>query len=85
MAERKRELEKYIGKLGTTIVDSSIQFAVHFMFQTLDTKESSESLWNRAMEQISSLLHLKLTPRLACKYCARKKTFALRALRAPYI
>ena len=43
LAELKRELEKYIGKLGTTIVDSSIQFAVKFMFKTLDTKESSES------------------------------------------
>ena len=39
----KRELEKYIGKLGTTIVDSNIQYAVNFMFQTLDTKDSKES------------------------------------------
>ena len=43
MAELKKELEKYIGKLGTTIVDSKIQAAVNFMFQTTDTKESSES------------------------------------------
>ena len=28
----------YIGKLGTTIVDSSIQFAVNFMFQSLIVK-----------------------------------------------
>ena len=43
LAELKRELEKYIRKLGTTIVDSSIQVAVNFIFQTSDTKESSES------------------------------------------
>ena len=43
LAELKRELEKYIGKLGTTIVDSSIQVAVNFLFQTSETKESSES------------------------------------------
>ena len=33
-AALKRELEKHIGKLGTAIVDSSIQFAVNFMFQS---------------------------------------------------
>ena len=43
LAELKKELEKYIGKLGTTIVDSCIQVAVNFMFQTSGTKESSES------------------------------------------
>ena len=34
LADLKRELEKYIGKLGTAIVDSSIQFAVNFMLQS---------------------------------------------------
>ena len=43
LAELKRELEKYIGKLGTTIVDSNIQFAVNLRFQTLGIKDSSES------------------------------------------
>ena len=35
-------LEKYIGKLGTTIVDSSIQFAVNFMYQTNIITDGSE-------------------------------------------
>ena len=34
LVDLKITLEKYIGKLGTAIVDSSIQFAVNFMFQT---------------------------------------------------
>ena len=29
----KRELENYFGKLGTTLVDSKIQFSVNFMFK----------------------------------------------------
>ena len=37
------------------------------------------------MEQISSLLHPHLNPRLDYRYCAEKKTFALRSLRAPFI
>ena len=32
LGDQKKELEKYIGKLGTTIVDSKIQFAENFMF-----------------------------------------------------
>ena len=43
LADLKRELEKYIGKLGTAIVDSSIQFAVNFMFQSLIISDSSSS------------------------------------------
>ena len=31
--DMKRELEKYIGKLGTTVVDSSIKFAANYMCQ----------------------------------------------------
>ena len=44
VVELKRELEKYLGKLGTTIVDSKIQFAVNFMFQNTDIKESSQGV-----------------------------------------
>ena len=33
LSDLKKELENCIGKLGTTIVDSKIQFAVNFMFQ----------------------------------------------------
>ena len=33
LSDLKKEQENYIGKLGTTIVDSKIQFAVNFMFQ----------------------------------------------------
>ena len=43
LAELKKELEKYIGKLGTTIVDSKIQIAVNFKFQATNTKDGSES------------------------------------------
>ena len=34
LTDIKKELEMYIGKLGTIIVDSSIQFTVNFMFQS---------------------------------------------------
>ena len=42
LADLKKELENYIGKLGTTIVDSKIQVAVKFMFQNV-IKAGSES------------------------------------------
>ena len=44
LANLKKELEKYIGKLGITIVDSKIQFAANFKFQS-NTKAGSESLY----------------------------------------
>ena len=34
LPDLKRELEKYILKLGTAVVDTKIQFATNFMFQT---------------------------------------------------
>ena len=47
LADLKRELEKYNGKLGTAIVDSSIHFAVNFMFQStiisVNSGKSAES------------------------------------------
>ena len=33
LSELKNSLEKYIGKLGTAIAVSNIQFAVNFMYQ----------------------------------------------------
>ena len=41
LADLKTELEKYIGKLRTAIVDSSIQFTVNFMFQSLINNSAS--------------------------------------------
>ena len=34
LSELKNSLEKYIGKLGITIANLNIQFAVNFMYQT---------------------------------------------------
>ena len=42
MVDLKIALERYIGKLGTAILDSSIQFAVNFMFQTSIISDGSE-------------------------------------------
>ena len=42
LAELKRKLEKYIEKLRTTIVDSNIQFAVHFMLSSGSSLELSQ-------------------------------------------
>ena len=33
LADLKKELDNYIGKLGTTVVDSKIQFSVNFLFK----------------------------------------------------
>ena len=44
LSKLKNTLEKYIGKLGTTIADSNIQFAVNFVYQTnirIDSPEKS--------------------------------------------
>ena len=35
-----KKLEKYIGKLGSTVVDSKIQFSVNFMFRKSKKKKS---------------------------------------------
>ena len=42
MSDLKNALEKYIGKLGTTIAYLSIQFAVNFMYQTSIINDGSE-------------------------------------------
>ena len=47
LVDLKRKLERYIGKLGTTIVDSSTQFAVNFMFQILCIFDHSASSHDR--------------------------------------
>ena len=45
----KKELENYIGKLGTPVVDSKIQFSVNFMFKRtkrVKTRNSGETRQN---------------------------------------
>ena len=32
-SDMKKDLEKYIGKLGTTVVDSSIKFSANYTYQ----------------------------------------------------
>ena len=44
LPDLKKELERYIGKLGTIIVDSKIQFTENFMFQNT-TRAGSESFY----------------------------------------
>ena len=41
LADLRKELEKYIGKLGSTVVDSKIQFSVNFMFRNSKKKKSA--------------------------------------------
>ena len=41
LSDLKNALEKYIGKLGATIVDSNIQVAVNFMYQNNIITDSS--------------------------------------------
>ena len=85
LAELKRELEKYIGKLGTTIVDSNIQFAVNLRFQTLGIKDSSES----SLESSHGINILPSAPTIDSETGllapGQDKNICLRALRVPYI
>ena len=39
VSDLKKELEKYIGKLGTAVVDSKIQLSVNYIFQRLKKKK----------------------------------------------
>ena len=41
LSDLENALEKYIGKLGATIVDSNIQVAVNFMYQNNIITDSS--------------------------------------------
>ena len=54
LAYLKSALEKYIGKLGTAIIDSSIQFAVNFMLQTTIISDGSERSADSSNEDLSS-------------------------------
>ena len=83
-AALKRELEKHIGKLGTAIVDSSIQFAVNFMFQ-------SPIIINSLASSLESIHRLKVFPPVPSIYSETGlwvqcvvKILALRALRVLY-
>ena len=39
LADLRKELEKYIGKLGSTVVDMKIQFSINFMFRRMKKKK----------------------------------------------
>ena len=41
MTDLRKELEKYIGKLESTVVDSIIQFSVSFMFRKNKKKKAA--------------------------------------------
>ena len=41
LTDLQKELEKYIGKLGSTLVDSKIQFSVNFMFRKIKNKKAA--------------------------------------------
>ena len=43
LAELKKELENYIGKLGTTVVDSKIQFSANFILSYFTRAGSGSS------------------------------------------
>ena len=43
LIDLRKELEKYIGKLGSTVVDSKIQYSVNFMFRKSKKKKSATS------------------------------------------
>ena len=42
MSDLRKELEKYIGKLGSTVADSKIQFSVNYMFQKMKKKKKTK-------------------------------------------
>ena len=84
LSELKNTLEKHIGKLGTTIADLNIQFAVNFMFQNA-IRAGSESFVNQPMEQESFPQHQHLTLRRVYRYNVKGGMCAPRALRTPYI
>ena len=39
LSDLRKGLEKYIGKLGSTVVDSKIQFSFNYMFQKMKKKK----------------------------------------------
>ncbi len=46
--EMKKDLEQYLGKLGTMIVDASIKFAVNYTFQVFSMGPGANALgWNQ--------------------------------------
>ena len=79
-----KELEKYIGKLGSTVVDSKIQFSVNSMFRRMKKKKLPMRRILALMKNLSSLL-LRLTPKLVKKYLRKTWRYTLRALNILYI
>ena len=55
LTDLKTELEKYIGKLGTTVVDSKIHFFVNFF-------RKNKNLELDELEQITNEIWMKLPP-----------------------
>ncbi len=43
-SDMKRDLEKYLGKLGTTVVDSSIKFAANYTYQVFSMDPGANAL-----------------------------------------
>ena len=42
LSDLRKELEKYIGKLGSKVVDSKVQFSVNYMFQKMKKKKKTK-------------------------------------------
>ena len=47
LTDLQKELEKYIGKLGSTVVDSKIQFSVNFMFRKRKKTKTARNDYSR--------------------------------------
>ena len=77
LTDLRKELEKYIWKLGSTIVDSKIQFSVNYMFQKLKKKKTRKTK--------STSDEVPLLPALTFDSETRIWKFILRALRTLYI
>ena len=53
-ASMKKDMEKYIGKFGTTIVDSSIKFSVNYMYQAHSLAPGSANMlgWGQGIDSL---------------------------------
>ena len=53
-ASMKKDMEKYIGKFGTTIVDSSIKFSVNYMYQAHSLAPGSANMlgWGQECDKL---------------------------------
>ena len=72
MTDLRKEFQKYIGKLGSTVVDSKIQFSLNFIFRKKKMMKTKSKDYSRRFDSETGVKisdeNLKIHPRELQKF-----------------